>query len=201
MLPHGCQYYVDPGAPNYNRYIYNAANAGVEVMNAPGTANTICTNAGAWCYRSLSVPVCVQTPPPVPPHTTAMIMGGLSTPDYGFFGCQGLTDLTQAECQAYSTAHLAATGEVCDKSNPTSCWAKGTHPYSSGAWPSLPHGCQYYVDPGATDFNRYVYNIANAGEYEMNTPNNPNSCHRVVGTTTLQVIKQKLKCDSMIYEE
>ena len=66
-MPFGCQWYVDPAAPNNNRFLYNSASSDRNNERNGG--------GGGWLSRSYSLRVCKggrspPSPPPSPPRPT-----------------------------------------------------------------------------------------------------------------------------------
>ena len=58
-LPTGCQFYVDPANPSYNRFLYNAVDVGSDRDNDRGGAN----DANGWLSKSYSLRVCKEQTP------------------------------------------------------------------------------------------------------------------------------------------
>ena len=50
-IPKGCQFYVDPNAPQYNRVLYNKSSG--PKHNQPGVTNSNCTSG--WCLEVVHI--------------------------------------------------------------------------------------------------------------------------------------------------
>ncbi len=89
------------------------------------------------------------SPPPLAPVFSMFIDG---------FGATGRLALSAAECEAQRTSPLFPQGWFPDKYGAT----PGLNP-SGGSSPTeqrLPYGCQWYVDPADSSYNRILFNNA-----------------------------------------